>query len=978
MEESEKKEVFISYSTKNADQAQFLCNQLEGIDISCWIAPRNIPSGEDWANAIVSGIQGANVVALLVSEASMSSKEVAKEIDLANKIQGTTILPIRIENASLQGAFLYHLSNKQWIDALGEDKQSRFIDAVEAIRPLIKKETIQKNVAEGSVLGQAKTLVTQLNQKHSRELNIINAMFSLREEGSDTVCLFFPLRLGATGVDLIFKFNGQKNSIEIYADAAVDGDPLKSPFAKLIEKNFPNFFPKLNKTSGRRWRIIELLPLTELTTQLAAHSPERTFEIFKENLFAFSEKILAKILEWAVYAHRVADAIKRLEEELKKIFPVHEGWCVGAPESVRLADYRPTGKINIYKEAWQPMKDNYQGRGYLSITLESGNAFLDNLYIGIVKYESWLELGEWKQRILDEGNKLLAETGPPEDLWPLWQSLESEWRNSGIAQAELLWKDKFDEFVNYCLDKFRVLKNLEKCLDDACAAIPDLQIREPEMFPPEQQQSWFHSHLYIENRIRKIILSVQEKIALQHEDLGIHIDYRHRSPDSWWNYIYLIVKVGNFDAVVALKFSKNQIGVELTNLEPPDFETPIMTDFMARKFAGVTCDNTKTVGKDCDGGTVAEWMDRVQAFIYERVDGFVPFLLTLKSHLENTVELTHFVEREIAAVLAVEEGWTVENEAKSLEKLVPITIYHTAWRNSAKPGDLPPLVVQLIPEAPCFDDLYLVVEHFGKVSPELERKLGAVCGVCDFAFGKCETVSGRGVWSRKLDDPFHKTGGRWLDWHLPHGDEKIAFSTYLRSIAEKLMRMKPILAEFCQNQNELYSISQTQHFVDRLSSVLKSNFSEEDWQMQVNVDARNLNKYSNVLFYKQSWQLAGKERGELCLMLEAQKGFDNIVFGVAKRNDTEVSLAGDKEKDLHRALSNCLGEGKEHSWWSYYRSADADFRNWSSRRGKISGEGENLESMLDYYSNVFAKLKETATPIIDDILGVCDVKIVIE
>ena len=34
----ESKEVFISYSTKDSEQAQYLCNLLEGAGISCWIA----------------------------------------------------------------------------------------------------------------------------------------------------------------------------------------------------------------------------------------------------------------------------------------------------------------------------------------------------------------------------------------------------------------------------------------------------------------------------------------------------------------------------------------------------------------------------------------------------------------------------------------------------------------------------------------------------------------------------------------------------------------------------------------------------------------------------------------------------------------------------------------------------------------------------------------------------------------------------
>lgn len=56
---NDRKEVFVSYSTKNTELAQFLCNQLEGSGATCWIAPRDIPSASQWASEIVKGIENA-------------------------------------------------------------------------------------------------------------------------------------------------------------------------------------------------------------------------------------------------------------------------------------------------------------------------------------------------------------------------------------------------------------------------------------------------------------------------------------------------------------------------------------------------------------------------------------------------------------------------------------------------------------------------------------------------------------------------------------------------------------------------------------------------------------------------------------------------------------------------------------------------------------------------------------------------------
>ena len=61
----ESKEVFISYSTKDSDQTQYLCNLLEGAGISCWMAPRDIPAGKSWAESIVDGLKGCELVVFL-------------------------------------------------------------------------------------------------------------------------------------------------------------------------------------------------------------------------------------------------------------------------------------------------------------------------------------------------------------------------------------------------------------------------------------------------------------------------------------------------------------------------------------------------------------------------------------------------------------------------------------------------------------------------------------------------------------------------------------------------------------------------------------------------------------------------------------------------------------------------------------------------------------------------------------------------
>ena len=116
------KEVFISYSTKDTDIAYALLETLESYGLDCWIAPRNIPQGAQWAEEIDKAIQNARVFVVIVSSHSVESRQVPKEIALAVSAC-ESIFPFRIDDISLQGTFRYYLSDYQFTDATSNTKQ---------------------------------------------------------------------------------------------------------------------------------------------------------------------------------------------------------------------------------------------------------------------------------------------------------------------------------------------------------------------------------------------------------------------------------------------------------------------------------------------------------------------------------------------------------------------------------------------------------------------------------------------------------------------------------------------------------------------------------------------------------------------------------------------------------------------------------------------------------------------------------------
>jgi len=115
--------VFITHSTHDSETAIKIRDYLEANGIQCWMAPRDIPVGEEWAEAILNGIQNASGMLLVFSSNSNNSSQVRREIERAihNDIP---IFPVRIENVEPSRAMEYYISSNHWMDIFGNELES--------------------------------------------------------------------------------------------------------------------------------------------------------------------------------------------------------------------------------------------------------------------------------------------------------------------------------------------------------------------------------------------------------------------------------------------------------------------------------------------------------------------------------------------------------------------------------------------------------------------------------------------------------------------------------------------------------------------------------------------------------------------------------------------------------------------------------------------------------------------------------------
>jgi TolB-like protein/Tfp pilus assembly protein PilF len=112
--------VFVSYASQDAAVANSIVENLEGQGLKCWIAPRDVRPGAQYADAIVRAINDAKAVVLVLSANAAASSHVAREVERAAS-KRKPIIPFRLDSAALNPELEYFLSNSQWIDvpALG-------------------------------------------------------------------------------------------------------------------------------------------------------------------------------------------------------------------------------------------------------------------------------------------------------------------------------------------------------------------------------------------------------------------------------------------------------------------------------------------------------------------------------------------------------------------------------------------------------------------------------------------------------------------------------------------------------------------------------------------------------------------------------------------------------------------------------------------------------------------------------------------
>lgn len=123
-------EVFVSYASSDRVVAYRMVDYLESCGVRCWVAPRDVPGGRNYAEAILNALHEARVFLLLFSEGSNSSEHVQREVERALHLS-KPMVPVRIRDVFPSGAMDYYLATLHWIDAFSPESETGGAGAVD-------------------------------------------------------------------------------------------------------------------------------------------------------------------------------------------------------------------------------------------------------------------------------------------------------------------------------------------------------------------------------------------------------------------------------------------------------------------------------------------------------------------------------------------------------------------------------------------------------------------------------------------------------------------------------------------------------------------------------------------------------------------------------------------------------------------------------------------------------------------------------
>lgn len=154
--------IFISYARRDLAFVTQLHQELTKRGVSAWFDKENIQVADQWTASIVEGIRDCKVFLLVLSPDSTASKNIRKEVDLAQRYD-KRIVPLLWRTTDIPVAMEYQLAGIQWVDFKETASTENFNQLAEVLSRLVAGDslteaTTDKSIAKESIIPSVQQL----------------------------------------------------------------------------------------------------------------------------------------------------------------------------------------------------------------------------------------------------------------------------------------------------------------------------------------------------------------------------------------------------------------------------------------------------------------------------------------------------------------------------------------------------------------------------------------------------------------------------------------------------------------------------------------------------------------------------------------------------------------------------------------------------------------------------------------------------
>lgn len=203
-------DVFISYSHKDKQISDAVCTALEIKGIQCWMAPRDVPSGETWGASIVDAIGRSRVMVLIFSANSNESKQVLREIERAVS-KKLKLVVLRIDDAPLSKDFEYFLSASQWLRSGTQSTDKILGELTSQVMSLLKNKPTSRRHASSRIMTSTRmrSLLSRIDVRRIARIGLIVILVGLT---------------AGTAIWALINYSGREDGAKTTADVTAEPD----------------------------------------------------------------------------------------------------------------------------------------------------------------------------------------------------------------------------------------------------------------------------------------------------------------------------------------------------------------------------------------------------------------------------------------------------------------------------------------------------------------------------------------------------------------------------------------------------------------------------------------------------------------------------------------------------------------------------------------------------------------------------------